>query len=133
MAVPVSSAPILAGRSDGLRAVVRPPMPIVGKLKSLIMPDFESIGLKTPPNVKVCELLVQVRSSRIVGTRINRSCELMRAKGAARPKAFVPKTKEFGDDGANLTGNSAPERAAPTVALFTTDVLGVQVWPTIHT
>src|SRR5215510_3177224 len=108
-------------------------MPIVGKLKSLIIPDFESIGLMTPPKVRVCDLLVHVRSSRIVGTRTNRSWELMPAKGAERPRSVVPKTKEFGDDGANLTGNSAPERATPTIAWFTTDVLGVQVWPTIHT
>src|SRR5262249_13722839 len=102
-------------------------MPIIGKLKSLMMPDFESIGLMTPPNVKECDPLVQVRSSRIVGTRINRSWELMPAKGVERPRSVVPKAKEFGDDGANLTGNSAPERATPTTAWFTNDVLGVLV------
>src|SRR5262245_46318161 len=129
----MSLAPILAGRREALRDDVAPPMPIVGKLKSLIMPVFESIGLTTPPNVKVCDFLVQVRSSRIVGTRTNLSWELIPAKGAERPRSAVPKVKEFGDDGANLTGNSNPERANPTVAWFTTDDLGVQVWPTIHT
>src|SRR5215510_15314397 len=107
---------MLAGRSEGLRAPVRPPIPIVGKLKSLTMPDFESIGLTTPPNVKVCDPFVQVMSSRMVGTRTNLSWELMLAKGAARPRSDVPKVKEFGVAGANLTGNSNPERANPTVA-----------------
>src|SRR5215470_6982742 len=116
-------------------------MPMSVKLKSLTRPEFESIGLMTPPNLRVCLPLVQARSSRIVGTRTNRSWELMLAKGAAIPKSVPPKVppvvaavvpKTFGDAGVKLAGNSNPERDTPTVAWFTTDDPSVQLCPTTH-
>src|SRR5262245_63163611 len=73
------------GLSVGLSVVVAPPRPTTGKLKSLTLSEFDSIGLMTPPNVRLCFPLLHVRSSRIVGTRTNLFWELMRAKGAERP------------------------------------------------
>ncbi len=96
---------------------VRPPRPTDGKLKSLVSPDFESIGLMSRRRSRYVDPLVQVRSSRIVGTRTNRSWELMLAKGAVSP---APKVKEFGNAGAKLDGNNNPERDTPTVAWLTT-------------
>src|SRR5262249_219216 len=118
-----------AGRSEALSVFVRPPSPIDGKLKSLTSPDFESIGLMTKPNSRPWFPLFHLRSSRIVGTRTNRSCELMLAKGAAIP---APKAKELGNAGAKLFGNSKPERDAPTFTWFKTLGLSVQVWPTTN-
>src|SRR5689334_23000490 len=99
-------------------------MPIVGKLKSLTSPVFESIGLYEPPNSNECLPLVQVASSRMVGTLTKRSCSLMLANGAASP---IPKVNEFGKAGAKLFGNSNPDLDTPTVAWFTKLELAVHV------
>src|SRR6185369_16415649 len=115
---------MFAGRSDGSSALSKPPRPIVGKLKSLTRPVFESIGLKEPPNSKECDPLVQVASSRIVGTMTNRSWSLMPANGAERP---MPKVNEFGNAGLKFVGKSRPERETPTVAWFTNVELAVHV------
>src|SRR5687768_14967012 len=101
------------GLREGSSEPSRPPIATVGKLKSLTMPELESIGLNEPPNSIECVPLVQVASSRIVGTSTKRSWSLIPANGAERP---IPKVKEFGNDGLKFVGKSNPERAAPTVA-----------------
>src|ERR1043166_5392606 len=122
---------MVLGRRVESSAPNSPPSPTLGKLKSFTIPDFESMGLKEPPSSTECDPLVQVTSSRIVGTVTKRSCELMLANGAVmKGLATEGNVKEFGNDGLKSVGNNSPDRETPTVAWFTKLELAVQVWPT---
>src|SRR4051795_9125366 len=97
---------ISPGRNAAERAGKPPPIPIEAELKSFVIPDFETIGLKTPPNARLCDPLVQVRSSRIVGTETYRSWSLMLAYGGVS-NVVLPNVNEFGNAGRKRFGNSS--------------------------